>query len=260
MTVETDAEIIERLRERFEVLEDMTRAVKRGKVRALIVSGAPGVGKSHGVEKVLGHHDVFAAIAQDQSLKKYEIVKGAIGALGLYSKLYQYRSEKNVVVLDDCDNIFSDEQSLNILKTCLDTGKKRTVSWNYESYKLKEDNVQNRFDFNGGVIFITNVDFDHVRSKKIRSHLEALESRCHFLNLTCHNTREKLLRIKQIVNDGMLNDHTISDKIKTEVVDFICDNHTSLRELSLRTVTKCADLASAMPDKWKAVSRMTLMR
>ena len=47
MTVETDAEIIERLRERFEVLEDMTRAVKRGKVRALIVSGAPGVGKSH---------------------------------------------------------------------------------------------------------------------------------------------------------------------------------------------------------------------
>jgi len=88
---ETDAEIIERLRERFEILDDMTRAVKKGAVRAMIVSGAPGVGKSFGVEKVLGKHGLMADIAQDEKLKKYEIVKGAMSAIGLYSKLYEFR-------------------------------------------------------------------------------------------------------------------------------------------------------------------------
>ena len=83
LSKETDEEILTRLRDRFEILDDMTRAVKSGKVRAMIVTGPPGVGKSHGVETVLSKHDVFANVAQDEKLKKYEVVKGAMSALGL---------------------------------------------------------------------------------------------------------------------------------------------------------------------------------
>ncbi len=50
---ESDETIIERTRQRFEVLKDMTKAVKEGTVRAMIVTGPPGVGKSFGVEEVL---------------------------------------------------------------------------------------------------------------------------------------------------------------------------------------------------------------
>ena len=82
---ETDEEIIDRLRKRFDILDDMTRAVKHGDVRAMIVTGPPGVGKSFGVEKVLSKHDVFATVADDKKLKKYDVVKGAMSALGLYS-------------------------------------------------------------------------------------------------------------------------------------------------------------------------------
>ena len=57
---ESDEETVERLRERFNMLEDMTKACKKGAVRAMIVSGPPGVGKSFGVEKVLGKHDIIA--------------------------------------------------------------------------------------------------------------------------------------------------------------------------------------------------------
>ena len=85
---ETDDEIMERLKQRFDILEDMTRAVKKGDVRSMIVTGPPGVGKSFGVEKVLSKHDVFADVANDSKLKKYEVVKGAMSAIGLYSKLY----------------------------------------------------------------------------------------------------------------------------------------------------------------------------
>ena len=87
---ESDESILNRLRDRFEILDDMTRAVKKGDVRAMIVTGPPGVGKSFGVEKVLARHDVFADVAQDGKLKKYEVVKGAMSAIGLYSKLYEY--------------------------------------------------------------------------------------------------------------------------------------------------------------------------
>ena len=60
---ETDEEIIERLRSRFEVLHDMTAAVKEGNVRAMIVTGPPGVGKSFGVEEVLNRNDIFDQMA-----------------------------------------------------------------------------------------------------------------------------------------------------------------------------------------------------
>ena len=62
---ESDESILARLGERFEILDEMTKAVKKGDVRAMIVSGPPGVGKSFGVEKVLSKHDVFADVAND---------------------------------------------------------------------------------------------------------------------------------------------------------------------------------------------------
>src|SRR6056297_472572 len=43
---ETDEEIIERMRDRFSMLDSMTKAAKKGDIRAMIVSGPPGVGKS----------------------------------------------------------------------------------------------------------------------------------------------------------------------------------------------------------------------
>ena len=83
---ESDEEVIDRMRERFEMLEDMTKAAKKGTVRAMIVSGPPGVGKSFGVEKVLGKHDLIATLGE--KAPKYEVVKGAMSAIGLYCKLY----------------------------------------------------------------------------------------------------------------------------------------------------------------------------
>jgi predicted AAA+ superfamily ATPase len=142
---ETDEETIERMRERFDMLEDMTRACKKGDVRAMIVSGPPGVGKSHGVEKVLGKHDLLADIAGDSKLKKYTVVKGAMSAIGLYCKLYQYADKDNVIVFDDCDSIFADELSLNILKAALDSKKNRTIHWNTDSYKLRNEGVPDSF-------------------------------------------------------------------------------------------------------------------
>ena len=255
---ETDAEIIERLRERFDMLGDMTKAVKKGDVRAMIVSGPPGVGKSFGVEKVLGKHDIISTLGERPP--KYEVVKGAMSAIGLYCKLYKHADKDNVLVFDDCDSIFADELSLNILKAALDSKKTRRIHWNTDSFKLRNEGVPDSFEFKGSAIFITNIKFDNVKSKKLRDHLEALESRCHYIDLTIDTDREKMLRIKQITEDGMLNEYALGKTVEQEIVDFVDINKKKLRELSLRTVLKVADLAKAFPDKWEAMAENTVMK
>ena len=257
---ESDDQIMGRLRERFNILDDMTRAVKKGAVRAMMVSGPPGVGKSFGVEKVLGKHDMMANIAGNEKLKKYEVVKGAMSALGLYSKLYQFSDAKNILVFDDCDSVLLDDLSLNILKAALDSGSKRMIHWNTDSHMLRREGVPDSFEFKGGAIFITNIKFENVRSKKLRDHLEALESRCHYLDLTIDTEREKVLRIKQIVEDGMLDKYEFEPGAKEELLDFIDQNKKKLRELSLRMVLKLADLKAGFPDRWTGIAEMTCMR
>jgi hypothetical protein len=254
----TDEELIEKTRARFQILTDMTKAVKAGDVRAMIVSGPPGVGKSFGVEEVLTKDDLFNTLGERKP--KYEIVKGAMSAIGLYAKLYQLSGEKNVVVFDDCDSVLLDDLSLNILKAALDSSKKRTISWNTDSRLLRSEGIPDRFEFKGGAIFITNIKFENVRSKKLQDHLAALESRCHYIDLQMDTDREKVLRIKQIVQDGMLDAHELSDVAKIDVVDFIENNRAKLRELSLRTVLKVADLRKSFPANWEAMAEVTVMK
>ena len=254
---ETDEETIERMRERFDMLEDMTRACKKGDVKAMIVSGPPGVGKSFGVEKVLGKHDTIAALSE--RAPKYQVVKGAMSAIGLYCKLFNYADKDNVLVFDDCDSIFADELSLNILKAALDSKKNRTIHWNTDSFKLRNEGVPDSFTFKGSAIFITNLKFDKSKGK-VREHLMALESRCHYIDLTIDTDREKMLRIQQIVRDGMLSDYAFAQELIQDIVDFVDINKNRLRELSLRTVLKVADLAKAFPDKWEAMAENTVMK
>jgi hypothetical protein len=254
---ESDAEIIERIRERFDMLKEMTKAVKKGDVRAMIVSGPPGVGKSHGVEEVLDRYNTVAALG---GARKFDVVKGAMSPIGLYVKLFNYKEKDDVLVFDDCDAVFEEPLALNILKAALDSKKKRTIHWNTDSFKLRNEGVPDSFEFKGSAIFITNLDFHDIKSKKIRSHLEALESRCHYMDLTISTDREKMLRIKQVIQDGMLDEYKLSDEVKDEIVDFCMLNKNRLRELSLRTVLKVADLAVAFPTKWEAMAENTVMR
>ena len=253
---ESDAEIVERIRERFDMLKDMTKAVKKGSVRAMIVSGPPGVGKSHGVEEVL---DRYATMETLGAGKTHEVIKGAMSPIGLYCKLFNMADKGKVVVFDDCDSIFQDDLSLNILKAALDSKKNRWIHWNTDSFKLRNEGVPDKFKFEASAIFITNLKFDKVKGK-LREHLSALESRCHYMDLTIDTDKDKVLRIKQVVADGMLDDRKLADDVKTDIMDFVDINKNRLRELSLRTVLKVADLAEAFPSKWEAMAENTVMR
>ena len=256
---ETDEEILERLGLRFQILHDMTLAVKTGDVRAMIVSGPPGVGKSYGVEAVLQKADLFNTLAERKP--KFEVVKGAMSSIGLYAKLYEFSGEGNVVVFDDCDDILMEEQSLNTLKGALDSSERRFISWNTDSRILRSEGIPDRFEFKGAAIFITNIKFEHVRSKKLRGHLDALESRCHYIDLQMDTNREKLLRIRQVVSENaMLARYEFEPVVQEELIEYVEKNQDRLRELSLRMVLKLADLRKKFPLTWTSMAAGTCMR
>ena len=256
---ETDEEVIARIGERFDILDQMTKATIAGDVRAMIVVGPPGVGKSYGVEKQLEHSGLFDKLSGRRV--KYEVIKGAMTPIGLYCTLYKHSDKNNVLVFDDCDSVFQDDLSLNILKAALDSGKKRRIYWNSDSAMLRREGVPDMFDFKGSCIFITNLQFQNLKSKKLQDHLEALQSRCHFLDLTLNTMRDRFLRIKQIYLKGELfADYDFSQEQGDEIIGFMDANQTRLREMSLRMALKIADLTKVSGDNWKALAASTCMK
>ena len=255
---ETREEAIERIRRRFDILQEMTRAVIKGTVRGLILSGPPGVGKSFGVETEMEKYDMFNKLKGKGP--KTEIVKGAMTPIGLYQTLYNNSNKGDVIVFDDCDSVLFDEVCLNMLKAVLDSGKKRTISWKSESVALRREGIPDRFEFEGSAIFISNVSFESVKSKKIRDHLEALMSRCHYIDLEMDKVTDKFLRIEQIVGDGMLDEYEFGAKGNKEIIDFMLEKSARLREISLRMVLKVADLRKMSPKTWKELAESTCMK
>ena len=259
---ETDEEAMDRIKTRFNILDDMAKATIAGDIRAMIVSGPPGVGKSYGVEQQMEKASLFDQLTNSRT--RYEVVKGAMTALGLYAVLYKYSDAKNVLVFDDCDSVFQDDLALNILKAALDSGKSRRICWNSDSSLLNREGIPNSFEFKGSCIFITNLKFENIKSKKLQDHLEALQSRCHFLNLTIDSDRDKMLRIKQVDRDcegGLFSDYDFNDGQDKEIFDFMEENAHKLREISMRMALKIADLFKVTGvNNWKVLAESTCMK
>jgi ATPase family associated with various cellular activities (AAA) len=255
----TDEERMSEIAERFEILHDMTKACVNGDIRAMIVSGPPGVGKSFGVEQEIEKVQMVQMLGSNRL--RAEVVKGSASPIGLYQTLYKYSDPNCVVVFDDCDSILLDDVSLNLLKGALDSGKKRKISWLSESRVLKEEGIPDSFEFKGSVIFITNLKFDKMKSQKLKDHLDALQSRCHYLDLTLDTQRDKILRIKQIAKTGELfADLEIDDAGANDIIEFMDTNKNSLRELSLRMAIKVGQLYKSFPLRWKAMASTTCMK
>jgi len=255
-TQETDAEIEVKLSERFGILKLLAKAAAEGQAKALIISGPAGLSKSYTVEKVLEEWD--------PSETRYRIVKGFVKATGLYKTLFQNKEEGQVLVFDDADSIFFDDTSLNFLKAALDSTERRRISYLSE-YKIVDEEtatvIPSTFEYNGTCIFITNYDFDALIAKnhKLSPHMQALVSRAHYVDLAMKTRRDYMIRIKQVVGEGLFDGKNMSPVQIKETVQFIEDNIERVRELSLRTALKVGMIRKFNQD-WEKVARVTCLR
>ena len=254
MDTETDDQVSNRIADRFTTMSGMVDATVAGRNRAVIISGPPGVGKSHSIIQAL----------QDLDESMWTIVKGFVRPTGLYKTLYEYREHGQVVVFDDADSIFFDDISLNILKSACDSTRTRRLSWLAETKMEDEagERLPRSFEFNGSIVFLTNYDFDTIiaRNGKLAPHFEAMISRSHYVDLALKTPREYLIRIRQVVMSGMLNDSGINNRQAEELMAFMTEKQSTIRELSLRMILKLADLMTISPHGWKKLAVITCCR
>ena len=87
-------------------------------------------------------------------------------------------------------------------------------------------------------------------------------SRCHYIDLTIDSPEDKLLRIKQVIELGMLNEYKFQDvkAVEQMIVDYMVDNLKRMNELSLRMAIKLAELIKMRPDSWKSVADVTCLK
>jgi hypothetical protein len=252
--VESDIDIWNKLDKRFRVLETLTNHCIKGSARSLIVHGPAGLGKSYTVEKALEDWD------RDE--KYHTIVKGGATKIGLLRTLYQYRNKKNVIVFDDCDSILLDLDSISLLKAACDTTEKRRISY-LSNDKIPAEGeagvIPSTWIFEGTVIFITNTDFENT-AKKLQDHTSAMISRSHYISLAMNTRRDYIIRIKQVVTQGLFNQLELSEEMVKDVMDYIDLHQANLRELSLRMALKIGGLRKDSPDIWRDIADVTCTR
>lgn len=250
----SDEDIRKDLTERFGILNLLTQGVVDGSVRSLVVTGAPGVGKTYSIEQVL---------TSDEN-HKHEIVRGSISAVNLYMLAYRNRRAGQVVVLDDADSIFTDEPALNLLKALCDSSVTRHVSWMKESPVLIEQEIPKSFDYNGGFIFVSNLDFqkfvDAGRSR-FAQHMEALMSRSLYLDLRLHGREELGVWVNHIAVEGRIFDREdVHPSLRDPILQFLNEHRPKLRELSIRTLLKACQIAKSHPENWQAMAKLILTK
>lgn len=248
----TDEEVREEINARFDAMHRLVRITAEGGNRAMIVSGAPGLGKTHGV---------------DQELAKVEGIKvvrisGYTRPTGVFKTLYKHRHSNCVVVLDDID-VFSDENMLNVLKAACDMREQRTISWLTNRPLEDEDGeeIPSSFDFGGSIIFLTNKDFDReiAAGGKLAPHLDAMISRSMYVNMKVRTTRDYLICLERAVEKGALSSRGVCPNLEAEILDFVKVNVDKMHDLSVRALLKLANLAKA-DSEWKATAKVIMFK
>lgn len=236
---ETDEQIMNKLNERFEVLKLMTQDAIAGDIRSMIVSGPGGVGKTYTMDNELDKWD--------PDRENFTTASGYMRPTGLYKLLYKHRHPGDIIKLDDMDSVFYDDTSLNFIKIATDTTQERILTYAAETKMEDEETgepIPRQFEYNGTMLFITNLDFDAMIEKntKLSNHLEAMVTRAHYIDLMMKTKRDYLLRVYQVVEQGLFDNRDMTDEMIDDTLEFIDKYHPNLRECSLRMALKVGGL------------------
>jgi hypothetical protein len=243
------------LDETLEDVYDITRAIGAGapSMNSLMISGRAGTGKTYNVTKGL---DDEGLMADDD----YIVVSGAVSTVIMYKKLYQYRNK--ILVFDDCDAVFRDENGRNILKAALDSKKVRRISYlkksstvfdpkDFENDPEGEFNavesglVPAYFDFTGRVIFISNLPKDKADPDG------AIRSRSILIDINPDDAT-LMERIKTLLPYLEPRDLPLNEK--EEIFEFM----KRANDVSMRTFVKAAGFKQAGLPNWERMTRRYL--
>jgi hypothetical protein len=238
------------INERFSFVEKLVNMVANNIQPSAIITGEGGLGKTFTVVKTLesnGFKDIsdlseFDIGAVINTRKCFTMVKGFSTAKGLYRTLYE--NNRSIIVFDDCDAVLKDPVALNLLKGALDSYGKRIISWNAD---MRDDDLPRSFNFEGRVIFISNMNQDRID--------QAIRSRSMMIDLSM-TAEQKIDRMEYIAESAdFLPEFSLSDK--KDALDLIRELANEAKEISLRTLISVTKIRSANKD-WKEMATYLL--
>lgn len=253
--VESIRDINARIKRKFTVLEKIADGIVNGHVNGVIVSGAAGCGKSYTLERALESATADGRIS-------HTVVKGSLSAIALYQLLWDNRHRGQVLVIDDADSIYKDLEAINLLKAALDTGRRRHVHYNKESRILADAGIDRNFDYEGSMVFITNMDLARAAEKDtgMSPHYRAFLSRALYIDLGIRNQRDVLTRIAQVVfGEEFLTENAITKETAVEMVSWLQENVNQLSSLDIRSVVKLVSIVKIDPD-WRTLAAETMFK
>ena len=235
---------------RFGFVEKLVNMVASGVQPSAVITGEGGLGKTYTVTKTLeanGYKDIsdladFQVGTIINTRKCFTMVKGYSTAKGLYRTLFE--NNKSIIVFDDCDAVLKDPVALNLLKGALDSYGKRIISWNAD---MRDDDLPRSFNFEGRVIFISNMDQDRID--------QAIRSRSMMIDLSMSAT-QKIDRMEYIAkSDEFMPDFELSHKM--DALQLIREVANDAKEISLRTLISVTKIRSSNKD-WKEMATYLL--
>jgi hypothetical protein len=211
----------------FNNLERLTKMVGRGIQPSLVLTGMAGVGKTHLVKETLKGMGLTES-------SDFVHFKGRTTAAGLYITLYN--NSNKIIVFDDCDSVFKDDDAVNILKAALDSYDTRRIS--YISSKPLKDEFGNplpsQFEFTGRIIFISNINQSKLD--------EAIRSRSFVADITM-NTTQMFQRMEQLM-DSMERSIPLPAKQRALEIMKSLDGKYAGIEVNLRSFIKAARICA----------------
>jgi Cdc6-like AAA superfamily ATPase len=224
------------VRKHMELTKKFVASVIDGIHKNAILQGPPGLGKSHVVVQAL--KDAGKVERQD-----YVVVKGHVTPGQLFVLLCMFRNEGQVIVLDDCDDVFDTELGFNMLKAALDPDN-RTVSFQSQRVPVINGVAVGDFEFNGTLIICTNVAMTGNKMSRRGQHMAAILSRAVKWPLAWDTPQQKFAQIyNMVVNEDYLSREErtrITDTQKTDLLKLIWANLSEIRDLDLRLPQKIA--------------------
>ncbi len=239
------------LDERYNGVEDYIKGMTTGEIRSLIVNGPPGVGKTHSVKAYLEKHI---------GSTNFKLMNGHCTLLSLYAKLYDFREQGKVVVLDDVDSVFSKTDGLNILKAAMDTTEQRTIHWESPTHHLTTMDVPKSFEYNGSVILISNIGFGG-GSNKLTAHLNALKDRSYYSHIADAGVESSFVQIcYMVIEKDIFTSLGVPKEHHMMLLEYIDENKKRLTTLSLRTVVKLSTIFRMNPKEWKRMANQGMLK